>query len=84
MHGGELMPSKFCTICTAPQRSKAFSDIDFINNIKKAKEEIVNYIKSSKCGNIVFAEGDDILFRGKFSIEELLYIKKMYRERQKS
>ena len=54
---------------------------DFSFKIKSAKDCIVNYIKNTKSGNIVFAEGDDILFKGKFSKEDLIYIKNMYKEK---
>lgn len=54
---------------------------DFSNKIKNAKEVIVNYIKGTKDGTVIFAEGDDILFKGKFKKDELISIKNMYKEK---
>lgn len=54
---------------------------DFSNKIKNAKDGIVNYIKSTKDGNVIFAEGDDILFKGKFKKDELIRIKNLYKEK---
>ena len=50
---------------------------EFSNRIKKAKDEVVNFIKSNK-GRIIFAEGDDILFKGKFSLSDLEKMKEIY------
>lgn len=50
---------------------------EFSSRIKKAKDEVVNFIKSNK-GKIIFAEGDDILFKGKFSLSDLQTMKEIY------
>lgn len=54
---------------------------DFSNKIKNAKDGIVNYIKNTKNGIVIFAEGDDILFKGKFKKDELIKIKNLYIEK---
>lgn len=54
---------------------------DFSNKIKNAKDGIVNYIKGTKDGTVIFAEGDDILFKGKFKKDELIMIKNIYKEK---
>lgn len=54
---------------------------DFSNKIKNAKDIIVAYIKNSNNGNVIFAEGDDILFKGRFRKDDLLHIKKIYNEK---
>ena len=54
---------------------------DFSSKIKNAKKEIVNYIQNQRNGYIIFAEGDDILFKGKLSKEDLIYMKNLYNEK---
>lgn len=54
---------------------------EFSDKIKKAKDAVVAYIKESSCGKVIFAEGDDILFRGKFSEDDLIYMKDLYFEK---
>lgn len=51
----------------------------FSNKIKKARENINNYLKDKKC-EVIFAEGDDMLFRGKLTRSDLEQIKKIYKE----
>ena len=59
-------------------RAKKESQLsEFSNRIKKAKNEVVNYIISNK-GKIIFAEGDDILFKGKFCLNDLESMKDIY------
>lgn len=59
-------------------RAKKESQLsEFSNRIKKAKNEVVNYIISNK-GKIIFAEGDDILFKGKFCLNDLKSMKDIY------
>lgn len=43
---------------------------------------MVNYITSNK-GKIIFAEGDDILFKGKFCLYDLEAVKDIYFEHSK-
>lgn len=50
----------------------------FSKNIKTAKDQIVKYINNSGKGHIIFAEGDDILFYGNFSMDELTNMKNIY------
>ena len=52
----------------------------FSKNITEARKEIVSYIKTNG-GNIIFAEGDDILFKGKFKIENLQEMLRLYNEK---
>lgn len=54
---------------------------DFSKKVKRAKDEIVAEIKKTKDNKIIFAEGDDILFKGRFSNEELLKLKALYKEK---
>jgi len=64
-------------------RAKKESQLrEFSNRIKKAKDEVVKYIVSNK-GKIIFAEGDDILFKGKFCLKELKIMKNIYFEHSK-
>ena len=51
----------------------------FSVNIRKAKDTIANYIKKQG-GQVIFAEGDDILFKGNFSQEDLENMKNVYYE----
>ena len=55
---------------------------EFSNRVKKAKNEVVKYITSNK-GKIIFAEGDDILFKGKFCLNDLEKMKDIYYEHSK-
>lgn len=50
---------------------------DFSQKVKNAQKKVVDYIKKNN-GKIIFAEGDDILFKGKFSIEDLNEMKQIY------
>ena len=43
---------------------------------KKAKDKVCNYIKKSCDAKIIFSEGDDILFKGKFGLDDLEKMKK--------
>lgn len=52
----------------------------FSKNIAEARKAIVSYIKTNG-GNIIFAEGDDILFKGKFEIENLQEMLRLYNEK---
>lgn len=52
----------------------------FSRNVKTAKEVIVSYIKN-KGGQIIFAEGDDILFKGCFNTNDLQKMLSLYREK---
>lgn len=52
----------------------------FSENIKKAREEIVKYIKRRK-GRIIFAEGDDILFKGQFKVKDLQEMLDLYQNK---
>lgn len=54
---------------------------DFSKKIKKAKDEVCNYIKKSCDAKIIFSEGDDILFKGKFGLDDLEKMKKIYTEK---
>lgn len=64
-------------------RAKKESQLsEFSNRVKKAKNEVVNYITSNK-GKIIFAEGDDILFKGKFCFKDLETMKEIYFEHSK-
>ena len=52
----------------------------FSNRITEAKGKIVKYIKSLKKDAIIFAEGDDILFKGNFGIDHLKKIQEIYNQ----
>lgn len=54
---------------------------EFSKKVKKAKDAVVNYIKSSIDGKVIFAEGDDILCKGHFNMENLVKIKEIYFEK---
>lgn len=54
---------------------------EFSNKVKKAKDAVVNYIKNSTNGKVIFAEGDDILFKGNFSMDNLIKMKEIYFEK---
>ena len=45
----------------------------------EAKENIVSYIKKNN-GKVIFAEGDDILFKGEFKVEDLQKMLSLYRD----
>ena len=51
----------------------------FSNSIKKVKENIVSYIKKNYV-KVIFSEGDDILFKGQFKIEDLQKMLSLYRD----
>lgn len=53
---------------------------DFSCKVKKAKDKIVEYIKKSAHGKVIFAEGDDILFKGSFHISELQQMSQIYKD----
>lgn len=53
----------------------------FSNKIKMAKNAVVGYINKSNKGKIIFAEGDDILAKGTFNMDDLKKIKDIYREK---
>ena len=54
---------------------------EFSGKIAEAVKEIVKYIKSKPGSEVVFARGDDILFKGSFTREELEYMKMLYEEK---
>lgn len=54
---------------------------EFSNRVKKAKDAVVHYIKTSTKGKVIFAEGDDILFKGNFSMNDLVKMKGIYFEK---
>ncbi len=61
------------------QAEKEFSE--FSNKVKKAKDAVVHYIKNSTKGKVIFAEGDDILFKGNFNMDDLVKMKEIYFEK---
>ena len=54
---------------------------EFSNRVKKAKDAVAHYIKNSTKGKVIFAEGDDILFKGNFSMNDLVRMKEIYFEK---
>lgn len=48
--------------------------------IASAKNDVRKYIKEHH-GTIIFAEGDDILFKGSFSLQQLEHMKQIYTQR---
>lgn len=54
---------------------------EFSNKVKKAKDAVVCYIRNSTKGKVIFAEGDDILFKGNFGLNDLVKMKEIYFEK---
>lgn len=54
---------------------------EFSEKIAEAVKEIEEYIKSKPGSDVIFARGDDILFKGSFTGAELEYMKKLYEEK---
>lgn len=53
----------------------------FSKKIAEAVKGIEKYIKSKPDSEVIFASGDDILFKGSFTGEELEHMKKFYEEK---
>lgn len=53
---------------------------EFSFKVKKAKDKIVDYIKKSSKGKVIFAEGDDILFKGNFEMKDLKQMLRIYND----
>lgn len=51
---------------------------EFSSKVKKAKDKIVDYIRKSSKGKVIFAEGDDILFKGNFEMIDLRQMLRIY------
>lgn len=56
---------------------------DFSNMVAEAKKKIVKHIDNSKKGKVIFAEGDDLLFKGKFTLSELEEMQNIYKSETK-
>lgn len=53
----------------------------FSKRIEEAVKQIEKYIKNKPGSEVIFARGDDILFKGRFTMEELEYMKTLYKEK---
>lgn len=54
---------------------------EFSEKIAEAVKEIEEYIKRKPGSDVIFARGDDILFKGSFTGAELEHMKKLYEEK---
>ena len=54
---------------------------DFSKKIRNAKDHVCSYIRKSEDSKIIFSEGDDILFKGKFDLDDLKKMKRIYTEK---
>lgn len=64
------------------QSNKEERDIaKFSDKVRDARKAVVNYIEKSSKGKTILAEGDDILFKGYFSMDDLMKMKEIYYEK---
>lgn len=72
---GTILEDLFCLVSD----EQAFRDLS--SKITEGINEIAKFIRQSKYGTIVFAAGDDLLFKGRFDYAQLQHMQEIYFDR---